>query len=229
MRRAPRYPLVALVLLSIAAVAAQGVAGQENPIQTHIGHVADAFEGTPQGQGLLPTARAEADLALSHLGLAAADPTNLETIKLHVSHAQHAIDPTVVTSGPGLGYGVKQAAENIVRHIGLVRDTESASARVKMYARGVVACAQNVVDRAGEFARLAERVRDATTAADAAPLLEQLTTLANQIISGRDANNDNGIGARRGEGGLEQARQSLAVLEAAAAQGGGRGGAPANN
>ena len=227
MRKVGVGPVLGLVLW-MGAVGAPGASGQENPVQTHIGHVGDAFQGTPQGQGLLPTARAEADIAIRHLGLAAADRTNLDAIKLHVSHAQHAIDPTVVTSGPGLGYGVKQAAEGVARHMGFVRDTESASTRVKTYARAIAACAQNVVDRTAEFARLSQRVRDATTAADAAPLLEQLTTLANQIVSGRDANNDSGVGARRGEGGLEQARQALVVLRAAAAQGGGRA-APANN
>jgi hypothetical protein len=211
----------------LLCLAAHSAAAQENPLLTHIGHAADAFTGTPEGRGLLPTARAEAEIALRHLDLAAGDLSNLEAIKLHVGHAMHAVDPTVVTSGPGLGYGVKQAAEGVVTHLGMVRDTESASARVKIYARQVIGCAQTTVDRVGQFITLAERIRAATTATDAAPLLEDLTELADQIINGRDANNDNGIGARYGEGGLEQGRQALSVLATAAAQGGGRGrGAP---
>jgi hypothetical protein len=214
------------LILWIGALSAQAVGAQdtqENPVQTHVGHVADAFTGTPEGQGLLPTARAEAEIAVRHLGLASGDVANLDAIKLHVGHAQHAIDPTVVTSGPGLGYGVKQAAEGVASHMRLVYDTESASARVKMYARHVGGSAETVVERTAEFARLSQQIRDATSAADAAGVLEDLTELGNQIIQGRDANNDNGIGARRGEGGLEQARQALVVLKAAAAQGGGRG------
>jgi hypothetical protein len=222
-----RSPILGLVLL-VGMAGVQGVAAQDNPVATHVGHVADAFTGTPQGQGLLTTARAEADIAVQHLALAGRDPANLEAIKLHVSHALHAVDPTVVTTGPGLGYGMKQAAEGAARHVGFVRDTESAPARVKIYARHVWGAAQTTVDRAEEFIEQAQEIRAATTADQANELLGELTTLGNQLIHGRDANNDNGIGYRMGESGLEQGRQALVVLKTAATQGGGRGAAPAN-
>ena len=216
---------VAVAVLS--AFGAPGIRGQDNPITTHVGHVADAFTGTPQGQGLLPAARAEADIMVRHLALAGGDRANLDAMKLHVGHALHAVDPTVVTSGPGLGYGLRQAAEGAAEHVGFVRDDEDASARIKIYARQVWGSAQTTVDRCEDFIELAQRIREATTAEAAADLLDELTTLGDQIINGRDANNDNGIGPRLGEGGLEQGRQALAVLKTAAAQGGGRGrGAP---
>ena len=39
--------------------------------QTHIGHVLDGFNGTPDNMGLLPTAMAEAKVAADHAALAA--------------------------------------------------------------------------------------------------------------------------------------------------------------
>jgi hypothetical protein len=182
-------------------------------IRTHVGHVADAFQGTPEGRGLLPTALAEAEIAQRHAALASNDATNLEAIKLHVGHVLHAVDPTVVTSGPGLGYGLKQAAENAVRHLRMAEDTEGASTAVRARARSVRWATMNVVDRANEIIELGGRIRAATTAADAAELLDDLTELTDAVIEGVDANNDGGIGYRRGEGGLEVAMQYLATLE----------------
>jgi len=222
-----RRAVLGLAMFFAGAIGAPEVRAQDNPVQTHVGHVADAFTGTPQGQGLLPAARAEADIMVRHLALAGGDRTNLDAIKLHVGHALHAVDPTVVTSGPGLGYGLMRAARGAAQHMLFVMDDEGASARIKIYARQVWGSAQTTVDRCEDFIPLAQRIREATTAEVAADLLDDLTTLGDQIINGRDANNDNGIGPRLGEGGLEQGRQALGVLKAAAAQGGGRGrGAP---
>jgi hypothetical protein len=217
-----RSSMLGLVLLT-GLLGAQSAWAQDNPMATHVGHVADAFTGTPQGQGLLPTARAEADIMVRHLALAAGDVADLEAIKMHVGHALHAVDPTVVTMGPGLGYGLKRAAQEAAEHVGYVRDDDGASTRVKIYAHQVAGAALTTVDRCDEFIEKAQELREATTAEAAADLLEELTTLGNQIIHGRDANNDNGIGPRYGEGGLEQARQSLAVLKTTVAAGGGRG------
>ena len=49
-----------------AVLSAQGATAQ-----THIGHVLDSFNGTPENMGLLPTAMAEAKVAADHAALAA--------------------------------------------------------------------------------------------------------------------------------------------------------------
>jgi len=190
-----------------------GRGAAQQTIRTHVGHVADAFQDTPEGRGLLATAIAEAEIAQRHATLASNDTTNLETIKLHVGHVLHAVDPTVVTSGPGLGYGLKQAAENAVRHLRMAEDTEGASTGVRARARAVRWASMNVVDRANEIVEIGGRIRAATTASEAAALLDDLTELTDAVIEGEDANRDGGIGYRRGEGGLEVARQYLATLK----------------
>lgn len=182
-------------------------------VRTHVGHVADAFQSTPEGRGLLPTAVAEAEIAQRHAALAANDTANLEAMKMHVGHVLHAIDPTVVTTGPGLGFGVKQAAEGAVQHLRLAEDTEGASTAVRARARAVRWAAMNVVDRANEIVELGQQIQAATTAAEAAELLTELRELTDALTEGVDANNDGGIGYRRGEGGLEVASQYLATLK----------------
>jgi hypothetical protein len=161
----------------------------------------------------LPTAVAEAELAQRHAALAAGDTSNLEAMKLHAGHVLHAVDPTVVSSGPGLGFGLKQAAEGAIQHLRMAEDTEGASTAVKARARSVRWAMMNVLDRANEIVELGNRIQAATTAAEAAELVPELTELTDAVIEGVDANNDGGIGYRRGEGGLEVARQYLATLK----------------
>ena len=212
---------VSLALFGVSTPAASSAqandSGNREAVQTairgHVGNVADAFESTPEGRGLLPTAVAEAELAQRHAGLAAGDTANLEAMKLHVGHVLHAVDPTVVTSGPGLGFGLKQAAEGAIEHLRLAEDTEGASTAVRARARSVRWAMMNVLDRANEIVELGNRIQAATTASEAAELLPELTELTDAVIEGVDANNDGGIGYRRGEGGLEVASQYLATLK----------------
>jgi hypothetical protein len=50
------------------------------PVGAHIAHVVNAFAETPKGEGLLPTAMAEAAIAATHAALAAREPENLEAM-----------------------------------------------------------------------------------------------------------------------------------------------------
>jgi hypothetical protein len=219
--------VISLVLLGLLPALGHAQAGggrggnseAQNTIRTHIGHVADAFQSTPEGRGLLPTAIAEAEVARRHAALAGGDTSNLEAMKTHVGHVLHAVDPTVVTTGPGLGFGVKQAAEGAIRHIRMAEDTEGASTAVRARARSVRWATMNTLDRANEIIELGGRIREATTAAEAAEMLSDLRELADQLIEGEDANNDGGIGFRRGEGGLKVASQYLATLKRDAGMG----------
>jgi hypothetical protein len=203
-----------LGLVFLGAPLASGLSAQEAAAHTHIQHVADAFAGAPQGLGLLPTAIAEAEVVIQHAELAAAEPGNLAAIQRHATHVLHAVDPALAEGGgPGLGYGLRPAAEGVARHIQLAADSEGASDDVELHARHIRTSAQNVVERADAIADLAARIRAAATADEASELLEELTEIAEAVIDGVDANRDGGVGWRKTEGGLEQARQHVNVLK----------------
>ena len=102
---------------------------QGSPIHGYIGEVADAFYGTPTGQGLLPTAVAEAEIAAVHAAFALIDPTNLDGIKLHVGHVLHAIEP-------GLAPG--QVYEQTVTGI-------PSSTGIRWYCHSPVTIANNII------------------------------------------------------------------------------------
>ena len=76
-------------------------AEQANAAHTHIGHVMDGWGDTPDGQGLLPAAIAEATIAAQHAAFAAKDPSNLDAMKLHAAHVLQSVDPEQISNGPG--------------------------------------------------------------------------------------------------------------------------------
>ncbi|HSL69819.1 MAG TPA: DUF4168 domain-containing protein [Longimicrobiales bacterium] len=182
------------------------------PVDAHLAHLTTAFNGTPNGQGLLPTALAEARVAAQHAALAARDNTNLDAMKLHAAHVLHAIDPAAESKGPAAGYGVKKAVSAVVTHIELAAMTEGASANVKTHAVHIATSARNTLERAERIAALANQIRQATTAAEAAALVSQLTSLAEQLIAGADGNGDGRIGWQEGEGGLQHVEQHINLL-----------------
>jgi hypothetical protein len=211
MRTKTMAPLLPALALALALALACGEAnGQANPAHAHIGHVLEGFSGTPEGQGLLPTALAEARVAAQHAGLAARDLSNLAAMQQHTAHVAQAIDPSYVAQGPGMGYGVKRAAEGIVAHVGLAAGGDGASANVAMHAEHVTAAARNVVERAEGMVALARQIEAAGTAAEAAPLVEQLRDLAEQLVSGHDASGDGRVGWQ--DGGLEQVEQHMNLM-----------------
>ena len=197
-----------------AGLAGVLVQAQGNMVHTHIGHVADGWQDTPDGAGLLPTALAEAQIAVQHAGFAAGNPDDLDSIKLHTGHVLHAVDPSVMANGPGKGYGVKKAATGAAQHIQAAAGTDGASENVATHAPHVATSANNAVAWADEIVELAKQVEAATSAAAAAELAGRINALAQQIVSGVDANGDGRVGWQEGEGGLEQAEQHLGFMKA---------------
>lgn len=194
------------------AAAAPAVKVPAGPVGVHLGHIVNAFAGTPMGQGLLPTAMAEARIAVQHAALAARNPTNLDAMKLHAGHVINAIDPTVVDKGPGLGYGVKKASQGIATHIELAAKSPGASKNVVMHAEHIAAAARNSVRRSDQIVALAKQIQAATSAADAASLVNQLVSLTNELVAGKDINADGRVGVDPGEGGLQQCDQHIKLL-----------------
>lgn len=182
------------------------------PVGTHIGHVVNGFNGTPDGMGLLPAAMAEARIAQQHAGLAARDPGNLGAMQLHAGHVIHALDPSIVPTGPGRGYGVKKAATGVATHIDLAAKTPGASQNVITHANHVATAAKNVLEWTDQIVALAQKVQAATSAAEAAALMSQIVSLTDQLVKGADANADGKITWEKGEGGLQQAQEHVTLM-----------------
>jgi hypothetical protein len=194
------------------AAAPLAVAVPAGPVGVHIGHVMNGFTDTPRGLGLLPTAMEEARVAAVHAGLAARDLENLGAMKLHAGHVINAVDPTVVTAGPGLGYGVKRAALGIASHMDLAAKTPGAPDDVVMHSNHVATSARNTVQRADAIVALAKRIQAATAASEASALVSQLVSLTNELMLGKDADADGKVTWKDGEGGLQQCDEHVRLM-----------------
>ena len=181
-------------------------------VGVHLGHVVNGFGEAPALMGLLPATMAEARIAIGHATLASRQPTNLEYMKTHAGHVIHALDPTLVTAGPGLGYGVKKAANSVITHIGLAAKTEGATPSVTVHALHIETCARNTIVRADQLLALAQKVIASTNAADAAAIVTQMVSLAEQLIEGADTNNDGRITWEPNEGGLRHADEHAKLM-----------------
>jgi hypothetical protein len=182
------------------------------PAGVHIGHVANGFADAPALMGLLPAAMAEARIAAQHATLASRQPTNLEYLKTHAGHVINALDPKLLTPGPGLQYGLKRAAEGVAAHIELAAKAEGATPSITVHATHIATCARNTIARADQIIALAQKVLMSSTAADAASLVNQIVSLADQLIAGADANSDGRITWEAGEGGLQTADEHLKLM-----------------
>jgi hypothetical protein len=182
------------------------------PVGVHLGHILNGFSDTPKGLGLLRTAMEEARTAVVHAGLAARDPENLAAMKTHAGHVINAVDPTIVSAGPGLGYGVKRAALGVATHVDLAAKTPGASPNVVTHAGHVAASARNTVQRVDAIVALAQKIQAATAAAEAAALVTQLVSLTNELVVGKDADADGKVTWKDGEGGLQQCEEHVMLL-----------------
>jgi hypothetical protein len=205
----------AAAVLAACADGDQRVAGapDTNMSHVHMGHVLTSWQDAPDQMGLLPTAQAEAEVAAQHAGFAASRPDDLDWMKLHADHVVHAVDPTVEAQGPGLGYGVRQAAQGVAQHVRFAADSEDASDNVKLHSGHVETSAGNVVAWSDRLVDLGQQVQAASSAAAAAPLVAEMQTLTQAIVAGTDADGNGTVSWEEDEGGLAQAAQHMQLMQ----------------
>ena len=209
---AAAFALGSATLAGQHAHSAPAGAAQSNPAHIHIGHVMTTWKDTPNKQGFLPVAVADAKVAATHAGLMQNSPDNLDSVRLHAGHVLHALDPTLEAKGPGSGYGVKRAAAGALQHIQLAAKSEGASQNVQTHAGHVSASLSNVIAWNDQAIATAQKIRAATSASEAAALVTEVIAQTNSIANGMDANKDGSIGWQTGEGGLAQAQTHMDLM-----------------
>jgi hypothetical protein len=182
------------------------------PPHLHIFHVMTNWRDTPGGVGFLIAAISDARVAVTHANLAAKNSENLDEMKLHAGHVLHALDPSIEPKGPGSGYGVKRGAGGAQQHLDFAVKAEGATANVKTHATHVTASLGDALQWTDQAIVVAQKVRAATTADEAAPLVKELSALTAKIADGVDAKSDNQIGWQTGEGGLAQAQAHMMLM-----------------
>lgn len=189
-----------------ASVLPSGMAG------THVGHVTTSYVDTPDKAGLLPMAFAEAAVAAQHATLATRTPNDLAAMQLHAGHVLHALDPTVVATGPGKGFGLRKASGGVAQHIELAAKEPSATPAITTHAPHIAAAARATLTRAEQAIAIANQIRGAADAKTAASLVAQLASLCAQFTTGADLNADGKVTWDKGEGGLQQAEEHVRLM-----------------
>lgn len=222
----PAHAITTLAVVALVAAAPIDASAQDatggsaaegrSPALTHLHHVSVTFRGTPDSQGLLATAVAEAEIAAQHAALAMRAPEDLDAMQRHAGHVLHALDPSEVEGGPGLGYGAIEASERTAHYISLAASSVGATPPIETHAEHIEASARNAVVNGTAAAELAQEIGEAEEAAVAAELLEELVKLTTAMLEGIDADGDGRIGWQEGEGGLAQASTHLGLLRRAA-------------
>lgn len=182
------------------------------PPHLHIGHVMTNWRDTPGGVGFLIAAVSDAKVGVVHARLAGGDPSSLDDMRLHAGHVLNALNPDLELKGPASGYGVKEAAAEALQHLDFAAKAEGASANIKTHATHVTASLGDAIRWTNEAIVTAQKIRAATSAADAAPLVKDLILLTTHIVDGVDANGDGQIAWQTGEGGLMQAQAHMALM-----------------
>ncbi len=151
------------------------------PAHLHLGHVMTNWRDTPANVGFLIAAISDGRVAAVHADLAAKSADDLEAMKLHAGHVLNALDSSVEPKGPGSGYGVRKAATGALQHLEFAVQAEGVTANIKTHAAQVSASLNNVLQWTDQAVNLAQKIRTATTAAQAAASVNDLATLTKNI------------------------------------------------
>ena len=166
------------------------------PAHLHLGHVMTNWRDTPSNVGFLIAALSDSRVAVTHSELAAMSPDNLDEMKLHAGHVLNALDTSIEPKGPGSGYGVKKAATGALQHLELAVNAEGTTANIKVHANLVGASLKDVLQWTDQATAAALKIRTATSAPEAVPLVKELSMLTKEI----------------GERGLRQAKVEMDLL-----------------
>ena len=185
-------------------------AGAGPMAMAHVGHVTTEWPETPDQQGLLTTARAEAAVIRTHADLAVQRAEDSDWVKMHAIHIRHALTPKGV--GPGKGYGLLKAVEGVKTHMALAMDQDDVSDAIEFHGEQIVMSADSVLLRAQQLSALVDKIIRAPRYTDLSAEASQMAMLAEQIQTGEDLNEDGDISWEDNEPGLDQAMKYVNYL-----------------
>ena len=213
-------------VLCMATTLAQAPA---SPAHAHIGHVMTSWKDTPDMKGFLPTAIADAQVAMEQVERADLEG-RINDFWLYGGYVLNALDPGPETDAllktayarlpttyvkidvPGTGYGIKRAVAGALQHVQLAAKSDGASDNVKTHAAHVTASLENVAKWTDEAIATTRKLLEAKDVGGGQVLVDELTAQIGQIAIGIDANGDGQTGWQTGEGGLRQANTHMRLM-----------------
>lgn len=190
-------------------------AGAQQGARHHLLQVVNPEATSVAELGFLRQAIGEAGTAAEYASFAAGGqqrPGDLAAMKTHAGNVLHALDPTRIENGPGLGFGLFEASRQTIAHVRMAAGATDASANVRTHAGHVVSCVRNTVERATRMLEITERILATDSAEEADELSDELNALGFQLRNGVDLNGDGLVTWHEGEGGLYVAQEHMHLL-----------------
>lgn len=192
MSRAKRKLAVTIVSMGLLAGCAPGLVGGDRQGDPHLERVLVSDSKVPARQSLLFIAMQDAEIALQSAGYAAV-PEEPADAKNRVSNMLHAIDPsfpgtpTVTSTGitafwPSTGFGLRRAIEGIAEQMRAVSSGHASREQVATQAAQVASCAEENLARVDRLVSLGQQALAAGSAAEMAPLLEEIDHLTDIVL-----------------------------------------------
>ena len=200
-----------------------------NAAHTHIAQVMASAKDTPNQKGFLPTAIADAQVALEEVERADLEG-RINDFVLYGGYVLNALDAGPETQAllkkayqrlpttyvkieiPGTGYGLKRAVAGALDQVRLAAKSDGATDNVKQHAEHVTASLQNVATWTDEAIATARKLIAASDVGAGQILVDELTEQITHIAIGHDANGDGQTGWQPGEGGLRQANSHMRLM-----------------
>jgi hypothetical protein len=205
-----RYKFLIFVL---AVLVANGCAHKAPTIaHVHVGHALTGWHSTPDKEGFFVVAENQAKRALDVAQNATGRDDDIDALKADIALVVEATNPERKIDEPKQRYGVKQALNGAVNHIGFAGDSDDASENVSTSAEAFVSNATTVLDRCDLIAALGSDIEDASSQDEASVLAEEVLILSRANVYGEDSDGDGVIGSNPGEYGLVQLRKELDAM-----------------
>lgn len=177
----------------------------------HLDHITVGYGDTPLGMGLMKTAMIEAEIASAWVRVAGMDSLGLTRMRGAMRNVLHALDPVEASSGAGMGYGFRRAAEGVLAHAELAM-ADSTSVSLAFHGPYVLRAASAGRALADDAIALAHSVQRASDPVAALRDVNRLAEVLRSMVYGRDADGDGRIGHTDGEVGLAQATYHLGLV-----------------
>ena len=182
--------------------------------QLHLAHLVESFPDAPGEASLLKIAMLEGEIAAAWVRVAGVDTLDVNRMIAAMTHVIHAIDPTEVRSGNGMGYGFRRAAKNVQTHADMLQLAvpDTLSPAIAFHVPFVSHAAYIAQARADDVITLARQVQSARDVNSTIPLIKRLAEAIRAMMYGEDVDGDGRIGRNEAEVGLAQAVYHLSLV-----------------
>ncbi len=210
-----RRLLLAIWITGLAACAGPGEksgTGQSEAMRL-VATITQSASDTPNRVGYLAVALQDAESMVQHATRAATLGSNSAALRnelLQIRQAMAADQAPV--SGGASGFGLRRAVTAISERVGEAAAAVDASVNIRGEAVRIRRSARNVLERCDRIDGLLAQLEQVPDPKRAQRLFGDLQTLAEQVLTGVDANGDGLVTWRRGEGGLVTIRDHLHYL-----------------